>query len=60
MQSSTPKLLFQAVVPALRTNDVNFDETPDDKRFLLVVPAQRAGSQPLMVVTDWVKATKGK
>jgi hypothetical protein len=34
--------------------------TPDGQRFLLVEPAQRAGSQPLIVVTDWVKATKGK
>ena len=43
----------------LRTNDINFDVTPDGQRFLLVEPSDLVGTQPLMVVTDWVAGDEG-
>ena len=56
-QWSTPVELFQTGPPTLRTNDINFDVTPDGQRFLLVEPATHAGSQLLMIVTDWLRAS---
>ena len=58
-RSSTPVALFKAGPPTLRTNDINFDVTPDGQRFLLVEPGEQVGAQPLMVVTDWVAAMRG-
>jgi eukaryotic-like serine/threonine-protein kinase len=55
---STPSPLFQALTPTLRTNDIVFDVTPNGQRFLLVEPSDRTGTQPLMIVTDWVAATR--
>jgi Tol biopolymer transport system component/predicted Ser/Thr protein kinase len=57
---STPVVLFEAGAPTLRTNDINFDVTPDGQRLLIVEPAERSGSEPLMVVTDWLAATRAK
>jgi Tol biopolymer transport system component/predicted Ser/Thr protein kinase len=55
---STPAPLFQAVMPTLRTNDINFDVSADGERFLLVEPADRIGTPPLMMVTDWLAAVR--
>ena len=55
-QWSPPVALFRTAVPTLRTNDINFDVTPDGARFLLVEPADPAVSQPLLVVTNWMAA----
>jgi Tol biopolymer transport system component len=56
---SAPQPLFQTVAPTMRTNDIEFDVTPDGQRFLLVEPSDRAESQPLMVNTDWLATLKG-
>jgi Tol biopolymer transport system component len=56
-RSSSPKALFYAGPPTLRTNDINFDVTPDGQRFLLVEPWEQGGAQPLMVVTNWLLGT---
>jgi Tol biopolymer transport system component len=55
---STPAPLFQAVMPTLRTNDINFDVSADGQKFLLVEPSERTGTPPLMIVTDWVAAVR--
>ena len=55
---STPAPLFQAVMPTLRTNDINFDVSADGQKFLLVEPSERVGAPPLMIVTDWVAAVR--
>lgn len=57
-QSSTPVPLFQVQAPTMRTNDINFDVTRDGQRFLLVEPVERAQSQPLILITDWLAAAK--
>jgi hypothetical protein len=54
---SAPVALFDAGPPTLRTNDINFDVTPDGQRFLFAEAAPQAGSQSLMVVTDWLRAS---
>lgn len=53
------RLTFQTTPPTLRTNDINVDVTADGQRFLLVEPAERTGSQPLTVTSDWVIAARG-
>ena len=57
-QSSTPVPLFQVQAPTMRTNDINFDVTRDGQRFLLVEPVERAQTQPLVLMTDWLAAAK--
>jgi hypothetical protein len=42
----------------MRTNEINFDVTRDGQRFLLVEPVERAQSQPLVLMTDWLAAAK--
>ena len=54
---STPVELFEAGPPTLRTNDISFDVTPDGQQFLFAEAALQAGSQSLMIVTDWLRAS---
>ena len=55
---STPTPLFRVQPPTLRTNDISFDVTRDGQRFLILEPVERARSQPLSIVTNWLAAAK--
>jgi eukaryotic-like serine/threonine-protein kinase len=55
---STPTPLFRVQPPTLRTNDISFDVTPDGQRFLILEPVERARSQPLSIITNWLAAAK--
>ena len=57
-QSAPPQALFQVHPPTLRTNDISFDVTRDGRHFVLVEPAERAQSQPLTIVTNWLAGTR--
>jgi Tol biopolymer transport system component len=54
-KTSTPVPLFQVQPPIMRTNDISFDVSGDGQRFLIVEPVERARSQPLNLVTNWLK-----
>jgi eukaryotic-like serine/threonine-protein kinase len=53
-KSSPPLPLFQVQPPIMRTNDISFDVSADGQRFLIVEPVERARSQPLNLVTNWL------
>jgi Tol biopolymer transport system component/predicted Ser/Thr protein kinase len=55
---STPAPLFRVQPPTLRTNDISFDVTRDGERFLILEPVERARSQPLSILTNWLAAAK--
>jgi eukaryotic-like serine/threonine-protein kinase len=55
---STPAPLFRVQPPTLRTNDISFDVTRDGQRFLILEPVERARSQPLSILTNWLAAAK--
>ena len=55
---STPTPLFRVQPPTLRTNDISFDVTRDGQRFLILEPVERARSQPLSLITNWLAAAK--
>jgi hypothetical protein len=52
-QAAAPKLLFAATV-----NKGIYDLSPDGKRFLLAIPAQQSGGDPITVVLNWTAALK--
>jgi hypothetical protein len=56
---STPKLLFQANYGKEHRNDVNYDVSPDGRRFLMTRPVEgQTGGFELNVVLNWYKELK--
>ncbi len=57
----TPSLLFRkADAGRLSRRTVGYDVTPDGSRFLMVVPVERPGAQPIVVRLNWLAELKRK
>jgi hypothetical protein len=52
-QSSTPKLLFSAMPPLLRSPCFEYDVAPDSQHFLMIEPAEKPEYLPLALVNNW-------
>jgi Tol biopolymer transport system component len=52
-QSSTPRFLFNATPPHLRTPNFEYDVSPDGERFLMIEPLVAPEHQPLTLVSNW-------
>lgn len=55
-----PVLLFRCADAGrlLGNRSVGYDVTPDGSRFVLVVPEERPGAQPVVVVLNWLEELK--
>jgi eukaryotic-like serine/threonine-protein kinase len=51
--SSTPRFLFNATPPEMRTPNFEYDVSADGERFLMIEPAAKPEYQPLTLVSNW-------
>ena len=53
-QSATPRALFDARPPLLRSPAFDYDVTPDGQQFLMIEPAEKPEYLPLTFVSKWL------